>query len=379
MRIILAVCVVLSVSGDCLAAQVTTPTWRAEPIWRLDADAVESGWSSIDWVSVRGDGLIAVSQPEDGAIRFVTRDGEYLSRVGRRGGGPGEFRSMPMAGWSGDTLLVFDRANARATALHPETGRDESHPFRPVLPQSGTDRTLPPTRLVGPGPGGGALVLVAATEQDPLPEWPAPAGHSRLAVTDASGALLRQVGVVPPDPCFVTAEVSGNRASVRVPLCQPALLSVDPGGIELVVVTVAPPGVTTVTTTNLVNGASRSFTIRMESVRVSRSTRDSLRHSMAAAMPDPALRAFIERELVMPEHYPVWSKVIRDRDGRTWLEYWQSGGTTRWLVLSPSGTILGSLPMPEGVVLKAVDRDRAVAVHTDALGEETLVGLRIRQ
>jgi hypothetical protein len=35
--------------------------------------------------------------------------------------------------------------------------------------------------------------------------------------------------------------------------------------------------------------------------------------------------------------------------------------------------------MPEELVLKAVDRDRAIAVHTDALGEEALVGLRIRQ
>ena len=379
MRIILAVCVALIVSAGSLTGQVTTPTWRVEPVWRLDADAVESGWSAIDWVSVRGDGLIAVSQPEDGAIRFVTRDGAPLSRVGRRGGGPGEFRSMPIAGWSGDTLLVFDRGNARVTALHHETGRDESRPFRPTLPQSGTDRTLPPARMVGPGPRGGALVLVAATDPDPLPEWPAPAGHSRLAVTDASGALLRQVGVVPPDPCFVATEVSGNRASVRVPLCQPALLSVDPGGIELVVVTVAAPETTTVTTINLVTGARRSFTIRMESVRVPRATRDSLRHGMATTMPDPELRAFIEQELVMPEYYPVWSNVIRDRDGRTWLEYWQSGGAARWLVLSPSGTILGSLTMPEGLVLKAVDRDRAIAVHTDALGEEALVGLRIRQ
>lgn len=68
----------------------------------------------LDAVPV-GDSLIAVA--DRSVVKWFTRDGRLVRRVGRRGAGPGEFSQIVgLCRFAGDTLLVFDQ-DYRVTTL----------------------------------------------------------------------------------------------------------------------------------------------------------------------------------------------------------------------------------------------------------------------
>src|SRR5262245_41757179 len=69
---------------------------------RIDGNAELLG--TIPFVAVGPNGILAVGQGQDRAIRFYDAGGKLLGTVGREGDGPGEFRTVTRVGWSSDTL-----------------------------------------------------------------------------------------------------------------------------------------------------------------------------------------------------------------------------------------------------------------------------------
>ena len=53
-------------------------------------------------------------------IRVFSETGVFLQRIGREGGGPGEFRSIQSLGMLGDTIVVLDPGNGRLGFISPE-------------------------------------------------------------------------------------------------------------------------------------------------------------------------------------------------------------------------------------------------------------------
>lgn len=377
MRIFASVCIICVLPFASMVAQVAVPDWSVEPVWSARSGDPSLSWSAIGWVVVRQDGLIAVSQPEDGAVHFLSRDGAFLTRAGGRGAGPGEFRAMSVAAWFGDTLAVLDPGNSRLATVTID-GEIVTRPIRFRL-SSTTNQSPPmgPTRTLGLI-GGGILLLAGRIDPDPLSEWPAPDGEDRILITDGSGLVVRQLMTMPTDPCFANVSLPTGRASIRRPLCQSGLTDVSPDGGEIGAVTDGADGNSTVTLTNVTTGRQREHSLRVLPRSIPSSAADSVREALAANAPDP-LGNFIRRQLELPSHYPNWRSFLIDRDGRVWLEYWRAAGPPQWLVLSPSGTMLARIALPEGAKLKAIDRDRAIVVQTNPNGEESLVALRIRQ
>jgi hypothetical protein len=77
----------------------------------IDGDAEDMVWPR--WMAVSRTGMIAFGQDEDHAVAIYGPDGARVAKVGRDGGGPGEFRDIGRMGWIGDTLWVDDPAQKR--------------------------------------------------------------------------------------------------------------------------------------------------------------------------------------------------------------------------------------------------------------------------
>lgn len=69
----------------------------------------------VPTLTVRTDGWIYVAQPQETTIKVFDSHGQPQSRIGRNGGGPGEFRTLTRVGWLGDTLWTIDSRLRRVT------------------------------------------------------------------------------------------------------------------------------------------------------------------------------------------------------------------------------------------------------------------------
>jgi hypothetical protein len=111
-----------------LSLYVLAPTGRAESQGfgtarvasrDLKIDGATSDFSLITDVTVSLAGTIAITQPEDGQVRFFRPDGSLLGIFGRSGEGPGEFRWPVRLAASADTVLVIDGTLPRITRVSP--------------------------------------------------------------------------------------------------------------------------------------------------------------------------------------------------------------------------------------------------------------------
>lgn len=98
-----------------LPAQTNLPRLRLVEDLRLDADAED--FSVVNRVVVGPHGRMAVPLPQDLEIRLYDATGRSVAAVGRRGGGPGEFQHLGAMTWLGDTLVVDDQRQRRATYI----------------------------------------------------------------------------------------------------------------------------------------------------------------------------------------------------------------------------------------------------------------------
>lgn len=72
-------------------------------------------------IAVSDDGSILVADQKPTVIKVFDAQGRFMRAIGREGEGPGEFRSAYIA-VRGDTLVVQDARNARATTFNWRTG-----------------------------------------------------------------------------------------------------------------------------------------------------------------------------------------------------------------------------------------------------------------
>ena len=109
-------------ASACLG--VRSPVAAQPATWRLSASPAltidETGGPHGEFLRISGlarlaSGVIAVANGATAEIRLFAETGRYLRTLGRRGGGPGEFREISWMGVSGDTIFVADRTGARIT------------------------------------------------------------------------------------------------------------------------------------------------------------------------------------------------------------------------------------------------------------------------
>lgn len=112
-----------------------TLSWQADTSAILRIGVLEGNgpdvFGRIAGVARLSDGRLAVADATAHEIRFFAADGSFLSRAGRKGAGPGEYKYFSaMLKLPGDSLLIIDHEGGRLTVLSPQGAYVRSFRFQ---------------------------------------------------------------------------------------------------------------------------------------------------------------------------------------------------------------------------------------------------------
>ena len=113
-----ALACLLSPAAIPVSGQAPPPLLRLTPELRVSDD----GLSRISTVQLGPSGTLLVGQPDDPAIAVLSATGKILRKLGRRGSGSGDIRSLDAFGVLGDTIWIADNTLHRMTSFDA-TGR----------------------------------------------------------------------------------------------------------------------------------------------------------------------------------------------------------------------------------------------------------------
>lgn len=317
---------------------------------------------SLTWVSdiaVGHNGTIYLLQPREQLIRVFSSGGEFIRVIGRRGEGPGEFRSPRHMGWKGDTLWVRDTGLRRTSLFGPEGEFITS--LSVLVPPVG-ERYIAsvPRALLEDG----SFVAEAATPaqfiaQGIVSELPLVRLNRMGRITDTlAWHSTRHRVLAIGDP----ARRSG-RFYMPQPLGDAPLWAVGPDGSSLVVVerpaTRRPDeGYFRITRLNAAADTIFSRRYRYRPEEVTRNFVNSLEaeiagyfaESRARASSEAVARKWVREALHVPKFLPPITDVVVGRDGTIWLRREDlRRSTVAWNVLDEGGTIVATLNAPRNL------------------------------
>lgn len=172
-----------------------------------DVDSPDDGFSRIISVDVDRDGNIYALEGMASEIRVFDPQGRLMRRIGRRGGGPGEFENIPSFGVKGDTLWSYDSRAGRITLFNRQ-GEVISTALTMgvgVPVRTGTGYVTP-ERMTRDGLFVGWFTRVSFNRGDDVVEATPTASMPRF-IFDASGAVVDTMGsLATPPPRMVPPE-----------------------------------------------------------------------------------------------------------------------------------------------------------------------------
>ena len=208
----------------------------------LRIDATEQDLSPIGWLLVARNGTIVAAQPQDNLLRYFDGKGTPLGTFGRGGAGPGEFKSLGLRGWAGDTLWVGDISTRRLTLVGPDRKLATTVPFPTAVTVGPSAKApLPSLAFIIPQSyqrDGSMLVSALAGKGADWTEWTGADNKDATPILRVSGegVLDRIVAWRPSFHCSVSIEIKGGTGSMSIPFCATPLLaySDDGGGVAQV-------------------------------------------------------------------------------------------------------------------------------------------------
>ena len=357
------------------------PTLRLTRELRIDA--AEQDLSTINWLTVAPNGTIAVSQPQDGLIRFFTASGTPLGSFGRKGRGPGEFEQLARGGWLADSLWVSDFSTRRFTIIDPDRTLTRTVPWVatlafPARPPGEVRTTSVAARAILPG---NAQVLQVNLPADGT--WPGGKKSNEATVRAAStGSFERVLAWRPEVDCLfsrpITFEGRSGVATMIVPFCGSPIDDISADGSRYVATEILPGrdrrGQYRVSAFRTSGDSlwSRAFEYEIESIPAS--VLDSVitqRSGRSGAGAAAELRA------KTPRVYPPLLRVLAGRDQSTWLERYSVSGQREWIVLDGRGSVAGTMSVPRNLRILAASLDALWATETDDDGLQHIVRYRI--
>ena len=342
------------------------PEWTPETAWRLaERPVVSIGGGAEDpahhmhgpFDALRlSDGRVVIADRRGAALVFFDQRGAFLTRVGREGGGPGEFGALSdIARWRGDSIIAVDLGHRRYSVFdaHGRFGRSYALPTIP-----GYNVGFPIDLFAD----GAALARSVS------------GGERREGLSVTTWQLLR----IAPDaaqPLVLPDTVTIERYNVPVENDPISLLSA-PVLFAHERVAAAVGNLTVVGTTDRLaldfyDASGRLTTIvrvHQDSVPISAEARRTAAELLIGQATRDGTRAALRRAVdrmpsrrVMPafgrwawEHAPAntpfstWFRT--DADGNLWVLSFEPPGspTRRWHVMASSGRWLGAVRMPPG-------------------------------
>lgn len=356
--------------------EAASPLWTGESGWRLSPEPVvrigSAGTDSVAQLSrivgaVRlADGRIVVADAAAAALRLFDPEGRSLGTIGGRGAGPGEFASIGgMARLPGDTILVWDQQQARASVFSPggELIRSVRLPGLGALPV-----------FVG-ALADGALVLTSGTD---AAQMAGASGSERrdpvvLLHYGPGGDLRDTVGRFAGPEMYLdsddgmfsrTGVIFGRTTAFAV--VRDRVFAAETGGYELV---------EHLTSGRVARRIRRDVEPRTASRQDLELYRQFLREQNLGGTPGPFRARAAARMQALPHRatLPILNSMLADANDNLWVERYQVPGRGvegAWDVFDGDGRWLGTVPMPTGLRVVDIGRDYILGVVKDEMEVE---------
>ncbi len=353
--------------------------WTLAPAADLTLTGAETGDSaafayigSARWLS---DGRIVVVDAEARRLLLFDANGKFVKALGRRGEGPGEFRSVTsVTVLPGDSILTFDGSLRRLTLWHPDGGYVRSMRVGGTSPES-----WPADAWLWQGDKIVVLQL-SVTPQDSIPpgtgvrRWPM---RARLTLQDTSGRALAS-----------SAEFDGmytgiyERGDTRLPFSNQPFAVVARDRVYF--------GSGASFALSYLNGDfAGAGEIRWPALHEDL-TQTEVEGVKAEAMalaagrlpPDQIAKRFEMNfaSQILPNERPAIGRVFVDNNDQLWVERFEATrlgsrlqkAGDRWTVLSQDGAPVARLRIPNATRLEDVRGTRALIVVRDSLDVQTI-------
>jgi hypothetical protein len=357
------------------AAVRSLPEWRlAEPPENV-FDAATTGDStafaligSVRWL---GNGAVVVTDLGGTRLHVYDSTGAYRGALGRRGQGPGEFRTITsVTPMRADSFAVFDATQRRLTVWSAARGY-----VRQVGLQDGGSLESWPSDA---WPWRDSLIVVLQLSITPQPQlssgetvkrWPM---RARLALRDTSGQVIASSSTF--DGTYTALFSKGD---AHAPFSYKAFAAL--AGDRVVIGSGDKFQLTTLGPAFGAASEIRAPTLdepfdRAEAKRVYDEAVSHVSRFMSVARAKERLALSFDPAM-FPERRPSIGRVLADDAGRLWVERFepmrlgaelQTPGS-RWTVLAPEGRPIARLQLPPHTRLEAVRGNRVAVVRWDEL------------
>lgn len=379
LRPLLVVVALLGISG--LAPAITAQR-RVEPTVNLRIDGEREALSMVMSLAVGADGTIAVSQFQDGSIRFFSAAGRPVRTFGRQGEGPGEFRVLSRIGSAGGRYWGLDDALRRTTYLTAAGALDTTllHPVATSLGgRAGESPFVGPSVQVPRRTGGWIVVANMISGRGWPASLPGPKGvGSAVLALNEMGEVERVVGWKPAANCGVALGGTDRAISLTRPFCAHPMARASDDGERVLFLTPDDRGRAEVHLMSAQGDTGFAKLLTPPIVRVSPRVADSTRDALVARASDPAIKAaYRSAKFTMPQVYPAFRNAIIGRDGTVWLQRWFTGMQGEWLVLDARGEELFVVVLPRSIEPLVVSRDTLWGVEATSEGSQNVVRMAI--
>jgi hypothetical protein len=310
------------------------------------------------------DGRFAIADAGRNAIRLYGNDGGYLHTIGGPGSGPGEFRRLySISRIGGDTITAWDRDLQRLTSITHEGEVARITSVAEAVRQMRVRYAdLLMTVNVHALDRGWHLLETATVE----PQIPAATMVEQIMVPvvllrgDGSGTTL--LGMFPgPEVFYHKRSGMMRRFGTRLQLATNGE-----------VIYVASSGDSIVAAWSPFSG-QKIYEIAVPGARqaVSSQVIESTRASWIGRMREVFADAPVD--MLFAQHYPLFSDLLADADGRLWIQLYPapSDDTWRWLVYD-SGNLVGRTELAANTQLLDVAHGFALTMVTDDLDVATI-------
>ena len=376
-RIALVSAISMSLAGPVAAQSGATLKARAD--MRIDGNTEDL--VPVTGVYVSRDGFVALAQAQDATVKLFDRNGKLVSRLGRRGEGPGEFSALGRGGWIGDSLWISDPRLARISFFDTKKFLGSLNTKRTSL-DAGLRQKIPPFMMAFPAAlsADHAYIALMTSPQGPLASRYSEPVYGYL---DSNGVVKNIILAMPPSPDGFDVRKRGVGAVyMSQPFKRKAMEGVAPDGSRVALVQAIIDGKDKGTFSALMV-SHRGDTIynrshRFRTTPLPRSVGDSamkadLREISRRPFAAGELAAEYRRRVAIPDVYPPFTHILVGLDNSLWIGLRETQQGTPYLVLDQKGNQVGVVTFPRRTRVGAARIDTAWVTEMDDDDIESVV------